>query len=80
VFLPTDVGRRLISGAGQATVTGYTSATVITVTITLTFPGTALASGAWYLDVSPQAFAKPTAKDPVGATVSIADRGQTRAR
>jgi hypothetical protein len=72
VFLPSDVGRRLISGAGQATVVGYTSATVITVDITLTFPGTALASGAWYLDVSPQAFAIPTVKDPVGATVSIA--------
>jgi len=72
VFLPSDVGRRLISGAGQATITGYTSATVLTADITLAFGSTSLPNGSWYLDVSPQGFAIPSIKEPVGAIVSIA--------
>ena len=34
-FLPTDVGRSLTSGPGAATITGYTSTTVVTVDITI---------------------------------------------
>jgi hypothetical protein len=48
------------------------------ITITIAFAGVALASGAWYLDVSPQAFAKPAAANPVGATVTLIG-AQTRA-
>jgi hypothetical protein len=71
VFLPSDVGRALVSGAGLATVTGYTSATVLTVTIVIAFASTALASGAWTLDVSPQALLKPSAKDPVASSIDL---------
>lgn len=71
VFLPSDVGRQLVSGAGVATVTGYTSSTVLTVTITIAFAGVSLASGAWYLDVSPQGFCIPSAKDPVASVVTL---------
>jgi hypothetical protein len=71
VFLPTDVGRSLISDAGLALVTGYTSATVLTVDITIAFAGVSLASGAWYLDVSPQAIVVPKAKDPVASSIDL---------
>jgi hypothetical protein len=71
VFLPSDVGRQLAGGAGLGTVVGYTSGTVITIDITIAFAGTALASGAWYLDVSPQSMVKPSAKDPAGTTITL---------
>ena len=71
VFLPSDVGRNLVSGYGLATVTGYTSSTVVTVDITVAFAGTALASGAWTLDLSPQAILKASAKDPVASTIDL---------
>lgn len=72
VFLPSDVGRQLVSGAGLGVVTGYTSATVLTVDITIAFPGTVLASGAWLLDVSPQGIVTPSAKDPVASSIDLA--------
>jgi hypothetical protein len=71
VFLPSDVGRQLVSGAGLALVTAYGSATSVTVDITIAFAGTALASGAWSLDVSPQAIVRPAAKDPVGSSIDL---------
>lgn len=70
-FLPSDVGRGLVSGAGLALIVGYTSATVVTVDIRLAFSGTALASGAWFMDVSPQAIVKPSAKDPVASSIDL---------
>lgn len=72
VFLPSDVGRQLVSGSGLAVVTAYTSATVVTVDVSIAFAGTALASGAWYLDASPQAIVKPSAKDPVASSIDLA--------
>lgn len=71
VFLPSDVGRQLVSGAGQAVVTAFTSATVVTVDIIIAFGGTVLASGAWLLDVSQQAIVKPAAKDPVASNIDL---------
>ena len=70
-FLPSDVGRGMVSGAGLALIVGYTSATVVTVDITLAFSSTALASGAWFMDVSPQAIVKPSAKDPVASSIDL---------
>lgn len=71
VFLNSDVGRSLLCSAGLATVTGYTSATSITVTIIIAFPSTALASGTWSLDISPQSTMTPSAVGPVGATITL---------
>jgi len=71
VFLPSDVGRQLVSGSGLAVVTGYTSATVLTVDISIAFAGVALASGAWSLDSSPQGIVKPSAKDPVASSIDL---------
>lgn len=70
-FLASDVGRGVISGSGLAVITGYTSATVVTVEITRAFGGTALAGGAWTVDISPQTTCTPSDKDPVGASITL---------
>lgn len=70
-FLAADVGRAVLSEAGIAAITGFTSTTVVTVTITRAFAGTALAAGAWNMDSSPQTTCTPSAKDPVGATITL---------
>lgn len=77
-FLKSDVGRRILLGSGIATITGYTSATQVTVTISAAFAGTSIASGAWQIDASPQAFLRPTVKSPAGAAVTLRT-GLTRA-
>lgn len=71
VFLPSDVGRNLSALAGIGTITGYTSTTVVTVTVTNAFLSTALASGAWNMDVSPQTSVTPSAVGPVGAAITL---------
>ena len=71
VFLASDVGRNLTSSAGIGTVTGFTSATQVTVNVYVAFSSTSLASGAWLLDVSPQSTVTPSAKDPVGASITL---------
>lgn len=73
VFLESDVGRDLaaIGAAGIGIITGYTSTTVVSVTVATAFAGLAIPSGSWYLDVSPQGFAISSAKDPVGSGVTI---------
>jgi len=70
-FQPSDVGREIEAGGGQALITGYTSSTVVTCTITTAFSGTAFASGAWLITSSPQTTCTPSAKDPVGATITL---------
>lgn len=72
VFLASDVGRQLISGKGVATVTGFTDTTHLTVDITIAFASVSLLSAAWYLDVSPQGFVKPSADNPIGTSVTLA--------
>ncbi len=67
VFLLSDVGRNLISATGIAQITGFSSTTVVIVTITVAFISTALASQAWYLDLSPQGFVVPSGKDNAGS-------------
>ena len=71
VFMTSDVGRRVTSGPGVATITGYTSTTVVTVEITGAFTSTSLASGAWTLEDSPQAPLKPSDKGTVGQTINL---------
>lgn len=72
VFLPSDVGRNLVSSAGIGVVTAYTDTTHVTVLVSTAFLSAALASGAWNLDVSPQGFLKPAAKDPAGSVITVA--------
>lgn len=63
VFLAGDVGRQIVNlvGAGRASITAYTSATVVVCTIVEDFPNTsAIASGDWKLDLSPVVDLTPT--------------------
>lgn len=78
VFLRSDVGRNILAGAGIATITAYTSATQVTCTISAAFASSPVASGAWQIDASPQAFLRPTIKTPIGAAVTL-HTGLTRA-
>jgi hypothetical protein len=71
VFLASDVGRRITSAAGIGTITGYTSATVVTVDVTQAFPSTTLAASAWTIEGSPQTSCTPSAKDPVGTVITL---------
>jgi hypothetical protein len=70
-FLAADAGRLLTSDAGVGQVTAYASTTDVTVNVTRAFTSTALASGQWTLDGSPQATCTPSAKDPIGATITL---------
>lgn len=72
IFLAGDVGRDVVSGFGAGTITAVASATSATLDVSTAFASTALAADAWLLDGSPQAFIRPAAKDPVGATIALA--------
>lgn len=72
VFLSADVGRRITGpGSGQALITGYTSATQVTADVTEAFASTTIAGNEWVLQDSPQGSLKPSAKDPVGAEITL---------
>lgn len=68
-FLAGDVGRQIVAGGGIAEITGYTSATVVTVEVITAFASTAIA--AWQMTLSPQATNTPSAKDPVGKVITL---------
>lgn len=46
-FTSGDVGAQIWSGSGSAIITGYTSATVVTATITSAFAGTSISASLW---------------------------------
>lgn len=71
VFLASDVGRNISYGAGIATITAYTSPTVVTCEIKVAFDSTSIASGAWNLEGSPQTSCTASAKDPVGTSITL---------
>ena len=70
-FLASDVGRPIIAGQGQAIITGFTSGTVVTVTVESTFGTTSFGAGAWKLDASPKTGITPSDKSPVGKTITL---------
>lgn len=70
-FLPSDVGRAILMDPGIAVITGYTSATVVTVEITRAFLSVSLASGTWTMDSSPQIGLMPFGKGPVGTQLDL---------
>jgi len=70
-FLASDVGRAVTYDSGIAVITGYTSTTVVTVEITRAFPSVSLPASNWTVDSSPQTTCTPSAKDPVGATITL---------
>lgn len=70
-FEASDVGRQITNGAGLATITGYTSTTVVTVTIIDAFAASPIASGQWTLTESPKTSLTPSAKEPIGAACTL---------
>jgi len=68
-FMVSDVGREIWAAGGVAVITGFTSSTVVTVTVTNAFPSGS--SPTWSLQGSPQTSNTPSAKDPVGASTSL---------
>lgn len=70
-FLVGDVGRRISKDGGLAVITAFTSATVVTCEIKTPFPATLLAANEWVLEDSPQTTLTPSAKDPVGAAITL---------
>lgn len=70
VFMASDVGRAILCDAGVAVITAYTSATAVTVEIKSVFDANPIPAG-WNLDASPQATLTPSAKDPIGASITL---------
>lgn len=71
-FEASDVGRQITSAAGLATITGYTSTTVLTVTVNDVFASVGpIASGSWTLTESPKTTLTPSVKDPLGAAITL---------
>jgi hypothetical protein len=71
VWLASDVGREITYSGGVATITGFTSTTVVNVNVTVPFAGTTLPASQWVLLGSPQTTCTPSAKDPIGATITL---------
>lgn len=73
-FLNTDVGRFIESGAGYATIVGFTSTTIVTVDIVASdaFASVGpLAANAWKITESPKTQLTPSATGPVGAVITL---------
>lgn len=70
-FYPADVGREIVASGGLGVITGYTSGTVVTVEIRQPFPAASFNSGAWQILGTPQATCTPSAKDPVGTSITL---------
>lgn len=71
IFLAADVGRAILHKAGVAVITAYTSATQVTVEVKVVFESTTIPADEWNLDTSPQTTLTPSAKDPIGATITL---------
>jgi len=71
VFLTSDVGRAITWNAGIAAITGFTDTTHVTVEVKVIFDSTAITSGLWNLDSSPQTSCAASSKDPVGASITL---------
>jgi hypothetical protein len=76
-FLAGDVGRVIAYQGGAATITAFTSSTVVTVTITVAFAGTAIPAGVWDLNGSPQTAISPSVVGPVGQLVTLVSATDT---
>ncbi len=71
-FLESDVGRTISSGGGVALITGYTSTTVVTCTISTAFDSTSIAASAWTIEDTPQAVCTPSKNGAIGETIILA--------
>lgn len=70
-FIAADVGRLITWGGGEATVTAFTDTTHVTATVTTAFGAVSSDGPDWLLEGSPHAENTPSAKDPVGAAITM---------
>jgi hypothetical protein len=70
-FLLADVGRDIVSGSGQATITAFVDVNNVTAQIKSAFVGVSIASGAWTIDGSPQTTLTASAVGPVGTAITL---------
>ncbi|WP_284459609.1 hypothetical protein [Cupriavidus campinensis] len=72
VFQNTDVGRRITTaGSGLAIITAVPASTVVTMDIIEGFGSTSIPGNTWLLEDTPQGSLTPSAKDPVGASITM---------
>lgn len=71
VWLASDVGRELTHSGGVAKITGFVSALVVNVNITTPFASVTLPASDWVLLGSPQTTCTPSAKEPIGAAITL---------
>lgn len=70
-FLASDVGREVWAGPGIAKITAVGSSTSATADVIIAFSATAFTAGQWQVRGSPQTSCTPSAKDPVGTTITL---------
>jgi len=70
-FSAADVGRELVAGVGRATITAVASETSASATVIVAFDATSYAAGQHRLLDSPRSTLTPSAKDPVGASITL---------
>ena len=68
-FLAADVGRGVLQGPGVGVITAVASALTATVQVNRAFASVFL--NTWELEGSPQTACTPSAKDPVGASITL---------
>ncbi len=70
-FLPADVGRVITRAGSSATITAYTSATVVSATVDVPFAGVSQAPLTWTLEGTPLTVLTPSGKDPIGGAITM---------
>lgn len=70
-FLNADVGREVWAGVGTALITGFTSSTLVTVTVREAFSDLVYVGGDWRITGTQQATLTPSAVGPVGAAITL---------
>lgn len=74
-FVPSDVGRTIIAGSGQADITGYTSATQVTMAVSVDFAATSYAANGWKIGLSPQVAITPSNSGPENGPITLVADG-----
>ncbi len=71
IFLQADVGREFYYLGGTAKITAYTDTSHVTATISTPFASVNIPADVWTLAGTPQETITPSAKDPIGATITL---------
>lgn len=74
-FIPSDVGRNIIAGSGQAEIGSYIDSSNVSYTVTSTFGANAVAANAWKLDQSPRVAITPSISTPVDGDIALTADG-----